>query len=204
MRKITRLDDELINSDLKLDGKLLDFLSWAYSDLCDDVNKGIFVEWLVAKILGINTSRSYLWANSDLETDCGIRIEVKASAYWQSWKALNPDGTTKELSKVVFQPDNKIRFSGLVAKDTIDNHSKEFGALKSDYYCFCFHTEKNYDAWNAMDLSKWEFYLVAAMDIKTKSVSLKWLRQNEYGPFHLWNYDIIGYLCNLNEVNECL
>lgn len=183
MRKINRLDDELINSDLKLDGRLLDFLSWAYSDLCDDVNKGIFAEWLVAKILGINTSRRYLWANSDLETDCGIRIEVKASAYWQSWKALNPDGTTKDLSKVVFQPDNKIRFSGLVAKDTIDNHSQEFGALKSHYYCFCFHTEKNYDAWNAMDLSKWELYLVAAKDIKTKSVSLKWLRQNEYGPF---------------------
>lgn len=81
------------------------------------------------------------------------------------------------------QSDNKIRFSGLVAKDTINNSTQEFGVLKSDYYCFCFHTEKNYEAWNAMDISKWEFYLVAARDIKTKSVSLKWLRENKYGSY---------------------
>lgn len=183
MRKINSLDDELINSDLKLDGKLLDYLSWAYSDLCDDVNKGIFAEWLVAKILGINTSRRYLWANSDLETDGGVRIEVKASAYWQSWKALNSDGSLKDLSQVVMQPDNKIRFGGLVAKDTINNSTQEFGSLKSDFYCFCFHTEKNYEAWNGMDMSKWEFYLVAAKDITTKSVSLKWLKGRGYGPY---------------------
>jgi hypothetical protein len=183
MSIINSIDDELLNSDLKLEGKLLDFLSWAYSDLCDDVNKGIFAEWLVAKILGIKSHRRYLWANSDLETSSGVRIEVKASAYWQSWKALNPDGSLKDLSKVIIQPDNKIRFGGLVARDTIDNSKQEFGSLKSDYYCFCFHTEKNYEAWNAMDISKWEFYLVAAKDIKTKSVSLKWLKERGYGPY---------------------
>lgn len=183
MSIINSIDDGLINSDLKLDGKLLDFLSWAYSDLCDDVNKGIFAEWLVAKILGIKSPRRYLWANSDLETSNGVRIEVKASAYWQSWKALNPDGSQKDLSKVIIQPDNKIRFGGLVAKDTIDNSKQEFGSLKSDYYCFCFNTEKNYEVWNAMDISKWEFYLVAAKDIQTKSVSLKWLKERGYGPY---------------------
>ena len=182
MSIINSIDDGLINSDLKLDGKLLDFLSWAYSDLCDDVNKGIFAEWLVAKILGIKSPRRYLWANSDLETSNGVRIEVKASAYWQSWKALNPDGSLKDLSKVIIQPDNKIRFGGLVARDTIDNSKQEFGSLKSDYYCFCFHTEKNYEVWNAMDISKWEFYLVAAKNIQTKSVSLKWLKERGYGP----------------------
>lgn len=183
MSIINSIDDGLIDSDLKLDGKLLDFLSWAYSDLCDDVNKGIFAEWLVAKILDIKSPRRYLWANCDMETSSGVRIEVKASAYWQSWKALNPDGSLKDLSNVIIQPDNKIRFGGLVAKDTIDNSKQEFGSLKSDYYCFCFHTEKNYEVWNAMDISKWEFYLVAAKDIQTKSVSLKWLKERGYGPY---------------------
>lgn len=97
MRKINKIDDALVNSDLEIKGKLLDYLAWAYSDLCDDVNKGVFAEWLVAKILGINTERRYLWANSDLESSEGIRVEVKASAYWQSWKAINSDGTLKDL-----------------------------------------------------------------------------------------------------------
>jgi hypothetical protein len=183
MRRINSANDQLINSNLSLEGTLTDFLVWAYSDLCDDANKGVFAEWLVAKILDIPTQRRYLWANSDLLSREGIKIEVKASAYWQSWKALDPDGSHKDLSKVVMQPDSKIRFSNLITKDTIYNSIESAASLKSDLYCFCFHNEKNYQQWNAMDIEKWEFYLVKAEAIKTKSVSLKWLKDNKFGPY---------------------
>lgn len=185
MRQVNKINDSLLiqGSEIK-NSTLADFLMWAYSDLCDDVIKGIFAEWMVAKLLGIPTTRRYEWSNSDLFSTRGTKIEVKASSYWQSWKAISPDGTAKDLAKYPPQPDAKIRFSGLMAKDTIDHHKEKQGRFKSDLYVFCFQNERNYEKWNAMNLSQWEFYLVPAKSLTTKSVSLQWLKANRFGPLN--------------------
>lgn len=183
MRRINHLDEALFGAgEVVPAGTLVEFLVWAYSDLCDDVIKGIFAEWLVAKILGINTRRRYEWANSDLVSERGTKIEVKASSYWQSWKAINPDGSPKDLAAYPIQPDTKIRFGGLAAKDTINHHRESVGVFKSEVYVFCFQNEKNYEQWNAMDLGQWEFYFVRVDNLPSKSVSLHWLRANHFGP----------------------
>lgn len=185
MRRINEINDSLLLKGGEIENSTLaDFLNWAYSDLCDDVIKGIFAEWLVAKLLGIPTPRRYEWANSDLVSSRGTKIEVKASSYWQSWKAINPDGSAKDLARYPLQPDSGIRFSGLMAKDSIDHHLDKQGGLKSDLYVFCFQNEKVYEKWNAMDLSQWEFYLVPATSITTKSVTLRWLKANGFGPLN--------------------
>ncbi len=207
MRHINKIDDSLLIQDGAIEGSTLgDFLIWAYSDLCDDVIKGIFAEWMVAKLLGISTTRRYEWSNSDLFSTRGTKIEVKASSYWQSWKAINPDGTAKDLDKYPIQPDSKIRFAGLMAKDTIEHHKETRGRLKSDLYIFCFQNERDYDIWNAMNLSQWEFYLTPAKDLTTKSVSLQWLKAHNYGPLipsqlaqQFNNYENSKYIDNLRE-----
>lgn len=185
MRRINEINDPLLLKGIEFENSTLaDFLMWAYSDICDDVIKGIFAEWMISKLLTIPTARRYEWANSDLISSRNTRIEVKASSYWQSWKAINPDGTAKDLGRYPIQPDSGIRFSGLMAKDTIDHHKEKEGRLKSDLYIFCFQNEKIYEQWNAMDLFQWEFYLVPAKSITTKSVTLLWLKTNGFGPLN--------------------
>jgi len=69
------------NAPVLQSASLVDFWTWAFSDLCDDDLKGIFAEWLVMKLLDIPSVRRLSWANSDIITPDGVRIEVKASSY---------------------------------------------------------------------------------------------------------------------------
>lgn len=67
-----------------------DYWAWAYSDILSNVNRGVFAEFLVAKKLGVDV-RNY----PRMVYDCAdIRygsktIQVKSSAYVQSWHLLD-------------------------------------------------------------------------------------------------------------------
>jgi hypothetical protein len=166
---------------------LSDFWSWAFGDLCDDDIKGIFAEWMVLKLLGIPSKRRISWANSDIITQDGVRIEVKASSHWQSWKLLDESGTLRvpPLHPISLNSRGKIKFGGLRARDavTVADPSKNV-AFKSDIYVFAFQHEEEPEMWNAMDLSQWEFYVLpvkALEDLGWGSVPLKKFRP-EQGP----------------------
>jgi hypothetical protein len=163
---------------------LIDFWTWAFSDLCDDDIKGIFAEWMVLKLLGIPTERRISWANSDVITRDKVRIEVKASSYWQSWKLLNEFGKphTPPLYPVSKRRSD-VTFAGLRARDatSVSDRSTN-GALKSDIYVFAFQHEEEPELWNAMDLSQWEFYLLPVTRLEEMgwiSVPLKKLRSEQ-------------------------
>ncbi len=90
--------DRVIGADVELqNASLLDFWKWAFSDLCDDDLKGIFAEWLVLKLLGIPAVRRVSWANSDIITLEGVRIEIKSTSYWQSWKLIDEVGSVRPM-----------------------------------------------------------------------------------------------------------
>lgn len=161
-----------------------DFWQWAFGDLCDDDIKGIYAEWLVTNILEIPTNRRVSWANSDIITPDGIRLEVKASAFWQSWKLVNEDGTIKDLKGEELIPKNvsTIRFTGLIGRDSVSDQWKGDSGYKSEIYVFCFQNEKNPLIWNALDMNQWEFYIFDVkelMKFSGKSVSLKKLREHQ-------------------------
>jgi hypothetical protein len=62
----------------------------AYSDILTNTPRGIFAEFLVAKALGVVEGvRPTGWNDFDLSYD-GWKIEVKASAYVQSWHQETP------------------------------------------------------------------------------------------------------------------
>jgi hypothetical protein len=46
--------------------------------------RGVLAEFLVAKAVGATQTLKHEWTNFDVETQAGIRVDVKASAYWQS------------------------------------------------------------------------------------------------------------------------
>lgn len=142
---------------------ILDFWRWAFSDLRQNTLRGIFAEWLVAKLLGLplRVPRDP-WTPADLQALGGVRIEVKSGAYLQAWldSGRRSRPSWSYLAGRVWSADAR----SLAADAT----------LNADLYVFCIQTMTNPQCWNALDLSQWEFFLltreqVAAIDVRTIS-----------------------------------
>lgn len=183
-RKINEPSDAAFNGDVQLSqASLADFWRWGFSDLCDDDVKGVFAEWLVHKLLETQSPRRISWANSDVMTADGVTLEVKATSYWQSWKWI--DGTGKQREKPLYGPtdDSRVRFAGLTARNAEGPaNAGDNRALKSQLYAFAFQHEKDYERWNAMDLSQWEFYVFPAKELPSlggRTVKLLTLRKHQ-------------------------
>ena len=68
------------------DFDVLDYWRWATSDLVSNATRGLLAEYIVARAVGVSTTGVRdEWAAYDLETPDGIKLEVKSSAYIQSW-----------------------------------------------------------------------------------------------------------------------
>ena len=158
-----------------LEASVRDFWSWAHSDLRDNTERGVLAEFLVARAVGSSQRVRVGWDNYDVLAPDGTRIEVKASAYLQSW-------AQKKHSQLVFG-----RLSGL----EFDASRNEFGTerrVRGDVFVFCVHTERDPAAYDALDVSKWEFYVVAAdavREARTRTVGINWVRNHarEAVPF---------------------
>ena len=74
--------DERLGS---IDVTVSDFWRWAFNDLRDNTTRGVLAEFLVARALGDVSDRRVGWANYDVLTPSGIRVEVKSSGRLQSW-----------------------------------------------------------------------------------------------------------------------
>lgn len=149
-----------------------DFWSWAHSDLRDNTERGVLAEFLVARAVGATQGIRVSWDNYDVLAPDGTRIEVKASAYLQSW-------TQKRHSQIVFG-----RLSGL----EFDATRNEFGTerrVRADVFVFCVHTERDPAIYDALDVSKWEFYVIDAQAIHeagTRTVGINWVRAQAGEP----------------------
>lgn len=63
-----------------------DFWQWAFSDLRTNIVRGVLAEFLVARAVGDHSALREAWDNWDVTTTSGIKVEVKSSAYLQSWR----------------------------------------------------------------------------------------------------------------------
>jgi hypothetical protein len=150
-----------------MDATVRDFWAWSTSDLRDDTTRGILAEFIVGKALEVETEFRISFSNFDLRTPDGVRVEVKSSAYLQSWKQ-------KKLSQ--------IRFSGLSAR-SYDEDAVRFGTepeIRADVFVFAIQTCKEPEAYDPLDIDQWEFYVAAAdaiRDLGYRSIGLPTLRQ---------------------------
>lgn len=140
-------NETLTGPDIGLtDTTVLHFWQWAFSDLRANSLRGIFAEWLVARLLGLNQQVRDPWAAWDLITPEGVTIEVKASAYLQSWSA---DRTSL------------ISFGGLKGQTwSVQTGYSGVATYNADIYIFCVQIEKNPSKWDALDLTQWRFYVL--------------------------------------------
>lgn len=140
--------DEPLTFDGKNIGPLLrDFWSWHFSDLLDNTLRGFFAEFIVAAALGLDTVvKTETWDAWDL-TLSEKKIEVKCSAYLQSWDE-------NHLSK--------INFTIRPTKPWNDTENKRVAEKyrPSDVYVFCLYAQQDKSQANPLNLNDWKFYVV--------------------------------------------
>ena len=139
---------------------LLNFWQWAYSDLVGNTERGAVAEYLVALACDIEDRLRIGWDAYDLELKNEIKIEVKSSAYLQSWKQVN-------YSKPIFS----IRQT--IAWDYVENVYGTEKKRHADVYVFALLAHKDKDTLNPLDVGQWEFYVVAARVIELELMGAK-------------------------------
>lgn len=146
-----------------------EFFSWAFSDLRSNTTRGILAEFLVAWALGVHEGVRAAWDDFDVLTPDGIRVEVKASGYLQSWVQKRP---------------SRISFGRLTGRSW-SAETGEFGAereLRADVYVFAIHTCSEPDRYDPLDLDAWRFLVLPRTRVAkagSRSISLTTLRTLE-------------------------
>lgn len=127
------------------------FWEWAYSDFMSNSLRGVLAEFIVASALGCTSTKRTEWDAYDLLAEGGLKIEVKTSAYLQSW-------SQSKLSDIRFDIGRKK------AWDAKTNSSSEVALRSSDVYVFCvFASIDRYTA-NPLDLEQW-FFIVCPTQV---------------------------------------
>jgi hypothetical protein len=153
------------------EASVLDFWRWALSDLRMNTIRPMVAEFLVARAVGDEREVREAWANFDVLSREGIRIEVKSSGYCQSW-------TQRELSRISF---------GRLAARTWDEETGELSPereVKADVFVFAVQSCRDCSQYDPLDTSQWQFWVLSAGDIRGyrwKTVGLGWVKKHARG-----------------------
>ncbi len=131
--------------------------------------RGILAEYLVARALGDTEAARAEWDPFDATTEDGIRVEVKSSAYLQSWHQ-------NRLSRISFS--TRPTFAWEAETNLLAEERKR----QADVYVFCLLDHKEQATVDPLDLAQWTFYVISTERLNAalgeqKSVGLSGLRQ---------------------------
>lgn len=124
------------------------FWQWSASDLLGNAMRGLVAEYLVAHKLGCTTKPRTEWDAYDVLTDDGIEVEVKSSAYLQSWNQTH-------LSVLSF---SVAKTQGL---DGLTNIAAPTKCRQADVYVFCVLAHKDKATVDPLNLDQWQFYVIS-------------------------------------------
>ncbi|MCY4353477.1 MAG: hypothetical protein OXC09_01640 [Truepera sp.] len=137
---------------------LLDYWRWSGSDLINNIARGIFAGYIVVRALKVSTTGvRNEWAAFDLETQSGIKIEVKSSAYIQSW-------SQKRLSTISFGTPKTRAWSPESGYSPDLKH-------QADIYVFALLKHQCQETIDPLDLDQWEFYVLSTMELEAREGS---------------------------------
>ena len=129
-----------------MDATVDDFWQFALSDLRMNNARGYLAEFIVARSLGLVHARRIEWAEYDVEFE-GISIEVKSSAYLQSWEQ-------PRLSAISFTGLKGTQYS---PRAGYSSAGKQFNAM---VYVFCVQAAREHEQYDVLDIGQWEFYVL--------------------------------------------
>ncbi len=118
-----------------------DFWRWAYSDVLSNRNRSIFAEYLVGVALGVVDRPRVEWDSADLRYG-DLRVEVKSSAYVQSWGQDRPSRISFGIKKSLMWDANTGKYEGTARRC-------------SDLYVFCLYGERDESKVNVLDAAGW-------------------------------------------------
>lgn len=156
--------------DRNLSFSVLDFWRWSASNILSNASRGALAEFIVGRALGMEMKNMREeWEAYDLLTPCNIKVEVKSSAYLQSW-------SQKKYSNVRFN------IPPASAWDPIKNMRVDKKSRLSDVYVFCLLRHKDKSTVDPLNLQQWEFYVLSTKEVNTyfneaKSVGLTRLQK---------------------------
>ena len=129
------------------ESSVLEFWRWAMGDLRMNNARGILVEYLVAQAVGATDPMRVEWDACDVRTPDGTRIEVKSSAYLQSWAQKTPSKPRFGLS------------GAAAAWDPATGESVDHVDGRVDVWVFALHSCKDHATYNPLDVSQWQFWV---------------------------------------------
>lgn len=132
-----------------LEFRLGEFWQWQGSDLLSNAQRGILAEFIVAQALGSTTTVREEWSAFDVRTADGVTVEVKSSAYLQSWAQQRPYG---------------IRF--------------KIRQRQARVYVFCVFAARDKATADPLDLDQWEFYVLPTRVLNEKAAGQKDIKLN--------------------------
>ena len=140
-----------------LDATVQDFWRFAMGDLKTNNIRGYLAEYLVAKAVGAKHNRVE-WDSWDVTAPDGTKIEVKAFGYLQSW-----------IQRRLSTPSFQVNPAGVWDAETATvAKSRTFNA---DVYVFCVQTAQSHEAYDALDVSQWVFYVAPRAPIQARAGS---------------------------------
>jgi hypothetical protein len=147
----------------QLNFSINDFFAWAFNDLVSNTVRGVLAEFIVAKALDVKATNRVEWDAYDLEYK-GLKIEVKSSAYIQTW--------------------NKDKYAspqfGIGKKKGWYADTNTVGELKrhADAYIFCLLANKDWGTIDPTDMDQWKFFIVSTEDLDNKLPDQKYIGLN--------------------------
>ena len=145
-----------------------EFWSWGFSDLRANVVRRVLAEFLVAQTVGAVQAVRTPWDAYDVLSPEEIRIEVKSSAYLQSWEQ-------RRLSQITFGKQTGLAWDEKTGQRSGDR------VVRADVFVFCLQTCRDPSAYDALNLSQWEFSVVkgqAVTDYGTRTAGLGFVREH--------------------------
>ena len=155
-----------------VDATVADFWRWACSDLRENTTRGMLAEFLVAKAVGDQRPLRIGWDNFDVVAADGTTIEVKCSAFLQSW-------AQKRHSELVFGRLTAREFDAARNEYSVD------ARVRADVFVFAVQTQRDPAAYDVLDISRWQFWVASAHTVReqaVKTVGIGWVRQHASGP----------------------
>ncbi len=147
---------------------VLDFWVWMASDVLNNTLRGMVAEYIVSQAMEACTPVRVEWDTVDITTPEGLKIEVKSSAYLQSWHQNRPSAISFGIAKTY-------------PWDWKTNQYGETQIRSADVYVFCVLAHLDGQTVNPLELTQWEFYILPTSTLDSslgnqKTVSLSRLK----------------------------
>ena len=143
----------------KLSINVLSFWQWSSSDFLVNVLRGKLAEFIVASSIDLIVNQREEWDAYDLITEKGLKVEIKSSAYLQSWNQA-------KLSKIIFGIQPTVVW--------LDNNQRSKTIKRqADIYVFCVLNHKDKKTVNPLNLNQWNFYIIDTKILNSERTNQK-------------------------------